>query len=340
MPQLVSTDTWFPVDYVRRNLDANGVEYLLAFDRQCQFDMVMVQLVWAKASIENLTQLGKVFDAAVSKSPATVRQAILHHWLEAVVVAVAATEEYLAHITTGIERLQGSIDVLMSSEELLVHHSQLQNHQLASERLWIEFRMDMNLLARKVDDVCLKENFPLFNPKLTPTNALRPGTILQIVRIPAEQKRSFFLEAVELWRQMQNLPNNNDIPEFGIATTRLLRLTENIRETASYQTEAEAAAAQSAAADPQNPIPATERSYGPEEQAKEAAGGDEIGVKLQSLSTVTNDQDGHAVLPENPTTVMGDDDGHAPIGNLLDSSFVEPDSSEDGAVWLGFPTEG
>lgn len=332
MPQLVSTDTWFPFDYIRRNPDANCIEHLLSFDPQCHFDMIAAQLLWAKTSIDYFINLGKVFDAAVSKSPTTVRQAIVYHWLKAVATAVAATEEYRTHFMAGIARLMGRTNVLMSSEEVLAHHSLLEKNQSAKGKLWIEFRMEMNPLACKVDDVCLDRKFLLDNPKLTPENAFSPGTILRLNGIPAEQKRSFFLEAVELWRQVQNSPNNPSIPKFGDAAARLLRVTEKFSKTASYHTEAEATAAQAAAANPQNPIPATEPGYGLEDQANDAAGGAEIEVKPQSLSAVNSDQDGHAIQPESPDTVMGDDDGHAPIGHLLDLSSMDSGLDEDSAV--------
>lgn len=316
MPQLVSTGTWFPFDHIRRDPDADVVEYLLALDPQCQFDMIMAQFGWAKTSIDYLVQLGKTFDATVSKSPVSIRQAIVHHWLEAVVVAVAATEEYLTHITAGIERLQDSTNVRMSSDETLAHYSLLEKCQLFKGRYGLESRLAMNSLACKVDGVCLDSNFLLFNPEITPEKALSPGAILRLIGIPAEHKQSFFLEAVQLWCQMQSSQDFEDIPKFGKAASRLLCVTDHFWKTASYQTEAEAAAAQSAAADQQVQLPATVPGYGLEDQAKDAADGAEIGVEPQSPRTVLGDQDYHTIQPESPNTVIGDTDGYAPLGDL------------------------
>lgn len=313
MPQLVSTDTWFPFDHVRQNPNAGSDEAILPSGSQYHLDMIMPQLNWAGTSIDYLIVLGDIFDAAVSNSPVTVRQAIVHHWLKAVVVAVAATEEYFTHIAIGIERLQSSLNGLVPSDVVLAHRSLLERFRLLKGRLWTAFRTAIKSLACKVDDICLDQIFLLFNPEFTPSNAFRPGTILCLVGLPAEQKQSFFLEAVKLWCQVQTSCEVEDIPRFGKAASRLLRVTEHFWKTGSYQSEAEVA---TAATDPQTQISAADSGYALEDRPSNAADDAEAKVESQSPSTIIGDQEAETVQPESPDTLMGDDEGPDYFGDL------------------------
>lgn len=166
----------------------------------------------------------------------------------------------------------------------------------------------------------LDQIFLLFNPEFTPKNAFKPGTILGLVGLSAEQKQSFFLEVVELWCQVQTSCEIEDIPKLAKAASRLFRVTEIFWKTGSYQPEADAAATQLAATDPQIQDSGTESGYGLEDREKDAADGAEIDVEPQSPSTVIGDQEAHAVQPESPDTLVGDDDGHALFAQETDAA--------------------
>lgn len=158
------------------------------------------------------------------------------------------------------------------------------------------FQSAMDLFARKVDDVCLNRDTLLLNPEISLGNVFSPGAILRLTGMPAERKQGFFLETVALWFQMQSSQDSEDVSKCGKAASRLLWVTDDFRRTASYQTETES---QSAAADLQIQIPATEPCSRPEDQATDAADGAEMEDEAQS-----------------PNMVIGDDDGHAPFGDV------------------------
>ena len=316
MPQFVSTDTWFPIDHVRPNPNAGSVESILPLSHPYHLDMIMAQLIWAGNSVDYLIALSNTFDAAVFDSPVTVRQAIINHWLKAVVVAVATTEDYLTLIAIGIERLQSSINVLISSDEVLAHRSQLGRYRQLKGILWTGFQTALKPLAFKVDHVSLDEIFLLFNPEFTPNNAFKPGTILGLVGLSAEHKQSFFLEVVELWGQVQtSWCEIEEIPRLVKAASRLFRVTDDFWKTGSYQPESEAATT-----DTQTQASTTEFGYGLEDRENDAADGAEIDVEPQSPSTVIGDQEAHSVQPESPDTLVGDYDGHAFFAQETDAA--------------------
>lgn len=284
MPQLVSTDTWFPFDLVQQ---AGSVESIPILSRQYHPDMIMAQLVWIGTSIDYLKAISNTFDVTVSISPLTVRQTIVHHGLKAIVVAVATTEDYFTHIAIGIECLQSSMNVLISPDEFLARHSQLERHRQLKESLWTDFQNVLKPLACKVDGVWLDQTFLLFNPEFTQKVPFKPGTVLCLPGLPSEQKQSFFLEVVELWDQVQN----GDIPKFEKAASRLLRVTDHFSKTASYQPEAEeAAAAQSVATDPQKTLVlVTELGIGLEDRENDAAD------EAESPATVIGDEEARTI---------------------------------------------
>ena len=84
--------------------------------------------------------------------------------------------------------------------------------------------------------------------------------------------------------------------------------------------ESSAAAAQSAATDPQFQDSGTDFGYEVDDREKDAADGAELDVEPQSPSTVRGGQEAYTVRPESPDTLVGDDDGHALFAQETDAA--------------------
>ena len=286
-------------------------------DLQSHLDMIQPQLAWAKISIDNLSQLEKIFETLkkmVSTSPSNARVTMVDHWLVKVGAAVVAAEEFLTHIMTGIERLRNILNRPVFSDHPGIQRLQVLDRLRAdTDKLWVEFRKATNALANKVTDICLDFELLVLNlelmDRLASEEAITPGTVLRLIGLPPHQKKEFFLEVVKLWDLVQNLDGLFAFPERKKALDRLQFVTAQFNAKGFYETE-EQAAANSAGADPQTHLPATKSGSMLEDQANDAATGAETEVEPQSPSTLIGDQDDHFIQLESLNTAMGDGDGN------------------------------